>query len=85
MVDCEIFRTVCGGATSQPSWQGLGCPPVDPVLMFKILVLEALYSLSDEATEFQIKDRSRSSAFSVLVSTAQCRMQRRFGCSASAW
>lgn len=25
--------------------------------MFKILVLQALYSLSDEATEFQIKDR----------------------------
>jgi len=30
--------------------------PVDPVLMFKILVLQALYSLSDEATEFQIKE-----------------------------
>jgi len=27
------------------------------VLMFKILVLQALHSLSDEATEFQIKDR----------------------------
>jgi transposase len=25
--------------------------------MFKVLVLQALYSLSDEATEFQIKDR----------------------------
>jgi len=25
--------------------------------MFKILVLQALYSLSDKATEFQIKDR----------------------------
>ena len=34
-----------------------GRPPFDPVLMFKILVLQALYSLSDEATEFQIKDR----------------------------
>lgn len=32
-------------------------PPFDPVLMFKILVLQALYALSDEATEFQIKDR----------------------------
>jgi len=26
-------------------------------MMFKILVLQALYSLSDEASEFQIKDR----------------------------
>lgn len=34
-----------------------GRPPFDPVLMFEILVLQALYWLSDEATEFQIKDR----------------------------
>lgn len=34
-----------------------GRPPFDPVMMFKVLVLQALYSLSDEATEFQIKDR----------------------------
>ncbi len=27
------------------------------MLMFKVLVLQALYSLSDEATEFEIKDR----------------------------
>jgi hypothetical protein len=34
-----------------------GRPPFDPVMMFKVLVLQALYSLSDEAAEFQIKDR----------------------------
>lgn len=34
-----------------------GHPPFDPVLMFKIRVLQTLCSLSDEATEFQIKDR----------------------------
>jgi hypothetical protein len=34
-----------------------GRPPLDPVLMFKILVLQALYLLSDEAIDFQIKDR----------------------------
>ena len=27
------------------------------VLMFKVLVLQALYSLSDDAAEFQIRDR----------------------------
>ena len=41
VVDFEVFRG----------------PLVAPVLMFKILVLQTLYSLSDEATEFQIKDR----------------------------
>ena len=34
-----------------------GRPPYDPVLMFKILVLQTLYTLSDDATEFQIRDR----------------------------
>ena len=29
----------------------------DPVLMFKIMVVQALFPAGDEATEFQIKDR----------------------------
>ncbi len=32
-------------------------PPFDAVLMFKMLVLQALYNLSDEQTEYQIRDR----------------------------
>lgn len=34
-----------------------GRPPFDAVLMFKILVLQALYYLSDDQTEYQIRDR----------------------------
>ena len=34
-----------------------GRPPFDPVLMFKILMLQALYGLSDDQAEFQIQDR----------------------------
>lgn len=34
-----------------------GRPPYDPVLMFKILMIQNLYNLSDDQTEFQIKDR----------------------------
>ncbi|MDR4485391.1 MAG: transposase, partial [Nitrospirales bacterium] len=34
-----------------------GRPPFDAVLMFKVLVLQALYNLSDEQTEYQIRDR----------------------------
>ena len=34
-----------------------GRPPYDVILMFKILVLQALYQLSDDQTEFQITDR----------------------------
>jgi transposase, IS5 family len=34
-----------------------GRPPYDPVLMFKVLVLQALYNLSDDQAEFMIQDR----------------------------
>jgi IS5 family transposase len=34
-----------------------GRPPYDPVLMLEALVLQTLYTLSDDATEFQIRDR----------------------------
>ncbi|CCD02403.1 transposase-like protein DUF772 [Azospirillum brasilense] len=32
-------------------------PPLDAVMMFKILVLQALYGLSDEQAEYQVRDR----------------------------
>jgi IS5 family transposase len=31
--------------------------PYDTVLMFKVLILQSLYNLSDNALEFQILDR----------------------------
>ena len=57
VVDFEVFRGPLIAALGRGPRSKGGRPPFDPVLMFKILVLQALYSLSDEATEFQIKDR----------------------------
>tara|TARA_R110002167_G_scaffold59293_5_gene167940 strand:+ start:1792 stop:2385 length:594 start_codon:yes stop_codon:yes gene_type:complete len=57
VVDFEVFRGPLAAALRRSARSKGGRPPFDPVLMFKILVLQALYSLSDEATEFQIKDR----------------------------
>lgn len=34
-----------------------GRKPFDVILMFKILILQSLYNLSDDQTEFQIRDR----------------------------
>ena len=34
-----------------------GRPPYDKLMMFKILILQKYFNLSDEQTEFQIKDR----------------------------
>ncbi len=57
VVDFEVFRGPLIAALRRSLRGKGGRPPFDPVLMFKILVLQALYSLSDKATEFQIKDR----------------------------
>ena len=90
IVDFEVFRGPLIAALRR-SARGKGVrPPFDPVLMFKVLVLQALYSLSDEATEFQIKDRLSFQRFLGLgregtVPDARCPMPRPCGCSASAW
>jgi transposase, IS5 family len=57
VVDFEIFRGPLVAALRRRFRGKRGRPPFDPVLMFQILLLQALHSLSDEATEFQIKDR----------------------------
>jgi len=57
VVDFEVFRGPLSAALRRSARGKGGWPPFDPVLMFKIQVLQALYSLSDEATGFQIKDR----------------------------
>lgn len=57
VVDFEVFRGPLVAALRRSVRGKGGRPPFDPVLMFKILVLQAIYSLADEATEFQIKDR----------------------------
>lgn len=57
VVDFEVFRSPLILALRRGPRSKGGRPPFDPVLMFRIVVLQALYSLSDEAVEFQIKDR----------------------------
>jgi len=63
VVDFEVFRGPLIAALRRSVRGKGGRPSFDPVLMFKILVLQALYSLSDEATEFQIKDRLSFQSF----------------------
>jgi len=63
-VDFEFFRkTLEQGLYESADQSKGGRPPFDPVLMFKILVLQRLYNLSDDAVEFQIKDRLTFMAF----------------------
>ena len=57
VVDFEIFRGELNRALSRRSRDKGGRPPMDAVLMFKVLVLQALYGLSDEQAEFHVRDR----------------------------
>ena len=57
LVPWESFRPLLEKARQAPSKQATGRPAYDSVLMFKILILQSLYNLSDDQTEFQIRDR----------------------------
>ena len=57
VVDFEVFRGELEAALSRSDRAKGGRPPYDLVLMFKILVLQTLYTLSDDQTEYQLKDR----------------------------
>jgi len=57
IVDFEMFRPVLDKALARPDGKKGGRPPFDPILMFKILILQALNGLSDERAEFLITDR----------------------------
>lgn len=57
LVPWEIFRKPLAKALKRSDGAKGGRPPYDPVLMFKIMVLQALYNLSDDQAEFIINDR----------------------------
>ena len=57
VVDFELFRDELDAALDRADRTRGGRPPYDPVLMFKVLVLQTLYTLSDDQTEYQIRDR----------------------------
>ena len=60
VVPWEDFRPTLEGAWRKPDGERksrAGRKPLDAVLMFKTLVLGALYNLSDDQIEYQVRDR----------------------------
>jgi transposase, IS5 family len=57
LIPWEEFRTLLEEVRIKPRKNGAGRRPFDVVLMFKILILQSLYNLADDALEFQILDR----------------------------
>lgn len=56
-VDFEMFRALLEEKLTREAKGAGGRRPYDYVLMFKILILQRYYNLSDEQLEYQINDR----------------------------
>lgn len=57
LIDWESFRPILSKLHEKPRKSKAGRKPFDVVVMFKALVLQHLYNLSDDELEYQIRDR----------------------------
>ena len=57
VVPWDVFRKPLAKALKRSDGAKGDRPPFDPVMMFKVLVLQALEDLSDDQAEFMINDR----------------------------
>jgi IS5 family transposase len=63
VIDWEQFRELIELSREKPRKSLAGAKGYDSILMFKILIIQALYNLSDERLEFQVLDRYSFSRF----------------------
>jgi IS5 family transposase len=56
-VNWDVFRPELETIREKERKGPAGRKPFDVVLMFKVLVLQSLYNLSDDAVEYQVRDR----------------------------
>ena len=80
-VEFEAFRPELNAALTYSDGTQGGRPPFDPVMMFKILVIQTTNNLSDERAEFLINDRLSFMRFLGFGLSDRVPDARRFGCS----
>jgi transposase, IS5 family len=57
MINWEIFRPKLSKIYEKENKSNAGRKPLDVILIFKMLILQQLYNLSDEELEYQVNDR----------------------------
>jgi IS5 family transposase len=57
VMDWKIFEPLLKSVFVKDTKGAGGRPPYDYVMMFKILILQRIYNIADDQTEFQINDR----------------------------
>ncbi len=81
IVDFELFRPELDAALGRSDRAKGGRPPYEAVLMFRTLVLQTLYTLSDDQPSISSATGCPSCASSGSRSLIRCRTRRRSGCS----
>ena len=56
-IDWQLFAPILQALNKPSKRKNMGRPPFDRLMMFKLLILQHLYNLSDDQTEYQITDR----------------------------
>src|SRR5688572_17511501 len=86
VVDFELFRPELERAVPRADRSQGGRPPFDHVLMFKALVLQTQNNLSDERTEFYLRDRlTRRCLLTAALAGMDQAPAALDGCGFSAW
>jgi len=62
-IDWEIFRPELDHVYEKERKSAAGRKPLDVVLMFKIMILQRYYNMSDDQAEYQIRDRASFQRF----------------------
>lgn len=57
IISWETFRPLLEQIHDKPRKNNAGRKPMDVIVMFKLLVLQQLYNISDEELEYQVSDR----------------------------
>jgi transposase, IS5 family len=57
IIPWESFRAVLESVREKPRKSNAGRKPFDPILLFKLMLLQQLYNISDEELEYQVNDR----------------------------
>ena len=88
LVPWESFRGEIEAVVLTPDElkkSGAGRKPFDAILLFRMLVLQALNNLSDEQVEYQVRAGLSFSCFGGLRSRTAFRTPRPYDCSARSW
>jgi transposase, IS5 family len=57
MIPWESFRDLLESVREKPKKSNAGRKPLDVILLFKLMILQQLYNISDEELEYQVNDR----------------------------